>query len=154
MSDALDVITVAIERSPGLPPKHVAEVVENDLVNARLLPDPDDDVRADHVWKARAEKAEAKHATKFEFHEVVRWAEAEGWELVNIAQQIRLSEQREQEKQSEAAAKARWRNRAEEAEATVARVEKVKAEAFRPGDDWRCKVVLEPHLAAALEGGE
>ena len=43
MSDALDVITVAIERSPGLPPKHVAEVVENDLVNARLLPDPDEE---------------------------------------------------------------------------------------------------------------
>jgi hypothetical protein len=39
------------------------------------------------------------------------------------------------------------------AESTVARVEKVRAEAFRPGDDWHGKVVLECHLAAALKGG-
>ncbi|MDF3309773.1 hypothetical protein P3H15_32665 [Rhodococcus sp. T2V] len=96
--------------------------------------------------------AAPKRATEYDFHEVVRWAEAEGWELVNIAQQTRLSEQREQERQSEAAAKARWRSRAEAAEAAVARVEKIRAEAFRPGDDWHSKVVLEPHLAAALEG--
>ncbi|WP_009473850.1 hypothetical protein [Rhodococcus sp. JVH1] len=41
-SDALDVITCAIERSPWLSPRHIAEVVENDLVNARLLPAPED----------------------------------------------------------------------------------------------------------------
>lgn len=43
MSDALDVITCAIERSPWLSPRHIAEVVENDLVNANLLPDTDDE---------------------------------------------------------------------------------------------------------------
>jgi hypothetical protein len=41
MSDALDVITCAIERSPWLSPRHIAEVVENDLVNALLIPDAD-----------------------------------------------------------------------------------------------------------------
>ncbi|MDF3308736.1 hypothetical protein P3H15_27335 [Rhodococcus sp. T2V] len=109
-----------------------------------------DELRAEN---AKLLAAAEQRATKFDFHEVVRWAEAEGWELVNIAQQTRLSEQREQERQSEAATKARWRNRAEEAEATVARVEKVRSEAFRPGDDWHGRVVLERHLSAALEGG-
>lgn len=49
MSDALDVITCAIERSPGLSARHIAEVVENDLVNARLLPDPDDSSAQRHA---------------------------------------------------------------------------------------------------------
>lgn len=49
MSDALKVITVAIERSPWLPPRQIAEVVENDLVNARLLPDTDGGDPADEM---------------------------------------------------------------------------------------------------------
>lgn len=49
MSDALDVIACAIERSPWLSPRHIAEVVENDLVNANLLPDTDDVDPADEM---------------------------------------------------------------------------------------------------------
>jgi hypothetical protein len=59
MSDALDVITCAIERSPGLPPRHIAEVVENDLVNARLLPDPDDEPSRLNAWSMRLDKPTA-----------------------------------------------------------------------------------------------
>lgn len=38
------------------------------------------------------------------------------------------------------------------ARATIARVQKVRATAFTPGDGWHCKAILAPELDRALEG--
>lgn len=79
MSDALDVITCAIERSPGLPARHIAEVIENDLVNARLLPDPED-VDPDPI---RQRAADAEHRAWVAEIEVAR-LNAEVVKLANV----------------------------------------------------------------------
>ncbi|MBT2265895.1 hypothetical protein [Rhodococcus erythropolis] len=99
----------------------------------------------------RAEKAEAK-ATELDWDELVG-AIPDGWELWNTAKLERFSEEQERNRQAMTETIARWRARAEEAEATIARVEALRDnhrmhDYYGPGQPF----VAVYDLRAALEG--
>lgn len=84
----------------------------------------------------------------------------DGWELRESAQLEEVSRERQRDLEASQATTARWRARAEKAEATIARVEKLAAEYARDdqehlstfGQHHPVAGIAHDHLRAALEG--
>lgn len=76
----------------------------------------------------------------------------DGWELRESAQLEEVSRVRQRDLEASQATTARWRARAEEAEATIARVEKLKVDLFQQGGNLIAQWGAARLIGAALEG--